>query len=177
MKKGWELTHEHLIGQTSKRDCSDEALENAYDGLLVWIPGSMEGIHPAFTMAVKRKTPALSLGLYPYTIFWCNSFVQKSLEVLDTIFDSCEKRAGRNAPHLDSLIEQQVQGVGRALWCDIEMSARRAVWGTGERPYEPEESDSPPRVDPGYVARFFADIVQLKVERGCKLHESFSDLE
>ncbi len=158
------------LNELLRKNTDPELTPDTAKGLIVWIPGSMEGIQPAFTTAVERKSFAQSLGMYPYTIFWCNNFVQKSLEVLNTIFESCEQQAGSDARHLDSLIEQQVQGVGRALWRDIEMSALRSVRGPEELPFERDEHDSSCRIKPGLVARFFADIVSLKVERGIQLH-------
>lgn len=167
---GWERTHEYLVSKLKRRKKPAKSGETDYRGILIWLPGSLEGIKPAFASAVQRKNAIKALGLYPYSIFWCNSFVEKSLEVLEIIFDSCKEQAGEDAAHLDSLIEQRVQGVGRAFWRDIEMSARRAVRGTGELPHEPDEFDTPTRVTPGYVASFLANIMKLKAETKCEVH-------
>lgn len=141
-----------------------------YKGLLVWIPGSFEGIKPAFNAAVRRKPLIKQLGLYPYNIFWCNSFVEKSMEVLQTLFEDCEKQAGGDTEHLDNLIETKLKGVGRAFWRDIEMSALRAVRGPHELPFEKGER---PHLDPlelGYVGDFLSDLMDLKDETGCEVH-------
>lgn len=165
-----ERTAGYLAGQLDPK-CDPKATnQQKYRGLLIWIPGSLEGIKPAFAAAVQRKSPIKDIGLYPYSIFWCNNFVEKSLEVLEILFESCRAQAGEDAAHLDSLIEQRVQGVGRAFWRDIEMSARRAVRGTGELPHEPDEFDDPKRLAPGYVADFLARVIKLKSDTGCEVH-------
>ncbi|WP_074220706.1 hypothetical protein [Rhodovulum sp. ES.010] len=168
--ESWDRTRGYLADKLDPKADPTEAEQNTYRGLLLWIPGSLEGIEPAFRAAVQRKAPIKALGLYPYSIFWCNNFVEKSLEVLEIIFESCKAQVGENAAHLDSLIEQRVQGVGRAFWRDIEMSARRAVRGTGELPYEPDETDAPRRLERGYLADLLADMMKLKAETGCELH-------
>ena len=144
--------------------------EKTYRGILVWIPGSLEGIKPAFASAVQRKNQIKAVGLYPYTIFWCNNFVEKSMEVMKVIFDSCEAQAGSDAAHLDELIESRVRGVGRAFWRDIELGARRALRGTGELPFEPDEEDKLSRIKKGFVGTFLKDLMDLKDETGCEIH-------
>ncbi|HEY9037684.1 MAG TPA: C1 family peptidase [Roseovarius sp.] len=170
-RSGWRRTSDYLLEKLDPKAEPSETEQTAYRGVLIWIPGSLEGIKSAFAAAVHRKAPIKALGLYPYSIFWCNSFVEKSLEVLEIIFETCKKQAGEDAAHLDSLIEQRVQGVGRAFWRDIEMGARRAVKGTGELPHEPDETDAPKRrIERGYVAEFLADIMKLKAKTGCEIH-------
>ncbi|MCK0126423.1 C1 family peptidase, partial [Gelidibacter sp. F2691] len=163
---GWSRTQEHLAPKLDpKADPSDP---DKYRGILLWIPGSLEGIKPAFSAAVARKNAIKALGLYPYTIFWCNSFVEKSLEVLESLFDSCMSQAGETAEHLDELIENRVRGVGRAFWRDIEMSAMRALKGTGELPFE-RHLDRSYSVT-GVVGDFLHSLLDLKEETGCELH-------
>ena len=169
--KSWDRTRDYLHENiNSAPDCPKAESTHDYKGVLVWIPGSLEGIKAAFGNAVNRKNLIKALGLYPYTIFWCNGFVEKSLEVLEGLFDSCEAQAGENAEHLDSLIENRVRGVGRAFWRDIEMGARRVVKGTGELPHEPDEMDRKARVAPGYVVHFLKDLFDLVDETGAELH-------
>lgn len=167
-RNSWERTRSYLAGQLQPQVKEPAKYGSPdYRGMLIWIPGSLEGIKPAFAAAVQRKNAIKDLGLYPYSIFWCNSFVGKSLEVLDIIFESCKAQAGQDAAHLDSLIEQRVQGVGRAFWRDIEMSARRAIRGTGEHPHE---IDALRPTTPGCVATLMADMIRLKQKTGCELH-------
>ena len=164
----WSHTKDYL--KTEFRKSTHKGDDQAYKGLLVWIPGSFEGIKPSFDTAVRRKPLIKALGLYPYSIFWCNSFVQKSMEVLQTLFDSCAEQAGQDAPHLDDLIESRLRGVGRAFWRDIEMSALRSVRGPEELPFEKGER---PKLDPlelGYVGDFAGSLMRLKDETGCELH-------
>lgn len=169
-KNSWARTEAYLRGHLDpKSDFSDPA-QKKYRGLLLWIPGSLEGIKPAFSAAVDRKAAIKAAGLYPYSIFWCNSFVEKSLEVLEFIFKGCKEQAGAEGAQLDDLIEQRVQGIGRAFWRDIEMSARRAVRGTGELPHEPDETDTPKRIAPGQVTELLADLLKLKDDMDCELH-------
>lgn len=167
---GWKKTCAYLEGALSRDQPAALPEAKHYSGMLVWIPGSLEGIKPAFADAVARKQRIKALGLYPYNLFWCNSFVEKSLELLELIFENCKAQAGAEAEHLDALIESSTQGVGRAFWREIEMSARRAVWGTGELPNEAEERDDPKRIDPGYVAEFLQHLIARKAEVGCGLH-------
>ncbi|MEY8840176.1 hypothetical protein AB9K41_14215, partial [Cribrihabitans sp. XS_ASV171] len=168
-KDGWERTRDHLKTVLDPQAAA-AGDDTKYRGILIWLPGSLEGIKPAFTAATQRKDRIKSLGLYPYSIFWCNSFVEKSLEVLEFIFDSCKAQAGAGAGHLDDLIEQRVQGVGRAFWRDIEMGARRALRGSGELPYERDEQDDPERVEKGHAGTFLADIIRLRQQTGCEIH-------
>ena len=168
-KNGWCRTRNYLKKRMNPR-AKPANEKNEYRGVLVWIPGSLEGIKPAFTSAVGRKTPIKDLGLYPYTVFWCNSFVEKSLEVLQSLFDSCKAQAGEDAAHLDELIENRVRGVGRAFWRDIELGARRALRGTEELPYEDFEAEGAERIKKGFVGGFLSDLVKLKQDTGCELH-------
>lgn len=141
-----------------------------YRGLLLWIPGGLDGIKSAFALAVARKTRIKELGLYPYTIFWCNSFVEKSLEVLDVIFESCKSQAGADAEHLNCLIEERVRGVGRAFWREMETSAQRVVHGTTDGPAEVCMGAEAGPSKPGYVADLLRGVMALKAELGCEVH-------
>jgi hypothetical protein len=170
MTDGWTNTCRYLAERVDPNARPADTDAPIYRGILIWIPGSLEGIKPAFTDAVQRKNGVKALGCYPYTVFWCNSFMEKSLEVLDTLFDSCKKQAGEDAAHLDSLIEQRVQGVGRAFWRDIELGAQRALRGIGELPQEADDNCPGPLIEPGYVAQMLADIWALKQETGCEVH-------
>ncbi|MCK8464965.1 C1 family peptidase [Aliiroseovarius sp. S1339] len=168
-KNGWPRTRKYLSERIDPT--ADPAnKENIYRGVLVWIPGSLEGIKPAFADAVGRKTLIKDLGLYPYTVFWCNSFVEKSLEVLQSLFDSCQEQAGENAAHLDELIENRVRGVGRAFWRDIELGARRALRGTEELPYEDFENEEVEEIKKGFVGNLLLELLQLKKDTGCEVH-------
>ncbi|WP_298566814.1 C1 family peptidase [uncultured Aliiroseovarius sp.] len=168
-KDGWSRTKSYLQDRLDP-NAEPAAEKPRYRGVLVWIPGSLEGIKPAFAAAVGRKTLIKDLGLYPYTVFWCNSFVEKSLEVLQSLFDSCEEQAGENAAHLDELIENRVRGVGRAFWRDIELGARRALRGTEELPYEDYEAEDLDHIKTGFVGSFLLDLLKLKKDTGCELH-------
>lgn len=141
-----------------------------YDGILVWIPGSFDGIRTAFDDAVQRKPRIKAAGLYPYSLFWCNGFAEKSIEVLQGLFDTCEAQAGAGAVHLDDLIENTVRGVGRAIWRDMEMAAKRAVKGQGELPFESTLSQEELEAAPGFVAEFFEELFALIAATGRELH-------
>ena len=161
---GWEKTRGYL-----QENLAAEPNEDQYRGVLVWIPGSLEDIKSAFGSAVKRKNLVKALGLYPYSVFWCNGFAEKSMQVLTGLFDSCKEQAGVDAEHLDDLIEHRVRGVGRAFWRDIELSARRAVAGPTELPYE-KDMDDQTRFEPGFVINFLKDLFQFVEDTGAELH-------
>ncbi|EPX77152.1 C1 family peptidase [Litoreibacter arenae] len=166
---GWSHTRRYLEKQFDPKASAEEKAKS-YKGVLVWIPGSLEGTKSAFDAAVQRKNIIKGLDLYPYSIFWCNNFVEKSIEVLQGLFDSCEAQAGSDAAHLDDLIESRVRGVGRAFWRDIEMGARRAVRGSGELPYEPAELDKLERIKQGFAKLCILDLIKLRHETGCEVH-------
>lgn len=166
---GWSRTRDLLEKRFDPKANAGEKATN-YKGVLVWIPGSLEGTKKAFDSAVQRKSLIKALGLYPYSIFWCNNFVEKSMEVLQGLFESSEEQAGENAAHLDDLIESRVRGVGRAFWRDIEMGARRAVRGSGELPFEPAELDKLERIKQGFAKLCILDLIKLKQDTGCEFH-------
>lgn len=166
----WKKTRKYLGKVVRPRSKLPEAEDATYRGLLLWIPGSFEGIKPAFTQAVSHKNRIKALGLYPYTVFWCNSFVEKSLEVLDVIFESCKAQAGAGAKHLDRLIEERVQGVGRAFWREMETSAQRVVHGAGDGPEEKYAASKPVAVEQGYLADLLRGVMMLRAELNCELH-------
>ena len=166
---GWTRTRDYLEAQFDPQASAGEKAKS-YKGVLVWIPGSLEGTKKAINAAVQRKNLIKEIDLYPYTIFWCNNFVEKSMEVLQGLFDSCEAQAGENAAHLDNLIENRVRGVGRAFWRDIEMGARRAVRGSGELPFEPAEIDKLQRIKQGFAKLCIVDLIKLKQDTGCEIH-------
>lgn len=166
---GWSRTL-YLLQKEFDPKASVKKKAEKYKGVLVWIPGSLEGTKKAFDAGVQRKNRIKALSLYPYSIFWCNNFVEKSLEVLEGLFESCEAQAGENAAHLDDLIEARVRGVGRAFWRDIEMGARRAIRGSGELPFEPTELDKLERIKQGYAKLCILDLIKLKQDTGCEVH-------
>lgn len=161
---GWSKTRGYLEENFETGEKNER-----YEGVLVWIPGSLEDIKTAFSEAVKRKNRIKAMGLYPYTVFWCNSFAEKSMQVLTGLFASCEEQAGEDAQHLDDLIENRVRGVGRAFWRDIELSARRAVAGPTDLPYEKDEDDLT-RFTPGFVINFVKDLFEFVQRSGAELH-------
>lgn len=101
----------------------------SHRGVVLWIPGSLETLEQSFGLAVARKSWLQELGLYPLNVFWCNDFAEHAIEILGGVFRDCEKMAGPDAAHLDDLIEERAQGLGRAFWRDIEEAARRSVQG------------------------------------------------
>ncbi|WP_027235663.1 C1 family peptidase [Leisingera caerulea] len=163
---GWKRTRALLEERLEPKTRSGPA-ETLCKGVLLWIPGSAEGIKPAFDAAVLRKDRIEALGLYPYTIFWCNSFVETSMDVLRFIFDDAETQTGKGAEHLDRLIETRVRGIGRAIWREVETCAEKAVRGPAEHP-GPRAAIRP--LGLGYVSRFLRDLMQLKERTGCQLH-------
>lgn len=140
-----------------------------YKGVLLWIPGSLEGIKSAFSTAVRRKRQIKSLGLYPYTLFWCNGFAETSIEVLQGLFETCKAQAGEEAEHLDELIETHVSGIGRAIWRDIEQAARRAVAGLTELPQHVEGGNASSK-EIGFVSNFLKELIAFSCETGSELH-------
>ncbi len=176
MTDGWRTTLDYLKTDMSP-NCSkgkgarpkdiNKQESDPYRGLLLWIPGSLEGIGPAFMKATRLKSQIKNLNLYPYTVFWCNNFVEKSLEVLTSIFDSSTAQVGSKGKELDALIEQTVRGVGRAFWRDIERGARRSVRGVTELPEEPDDRSSGA---PGILSGFFDDLLELVTKQKAELH-------
>ncbi|WP_324754101.1 C1 family peptidase [Roseovarius sp. Pro17] len=91
------------------------------------LPGSLLGIGAAFLSEVRRR-PALEdgLGMYPYTLFWCNDMVESTTSVLAHLFDTAVEKVGVHSPDLNDEIEVATSGIGRAFWRDIKRAARRA---------------------------------------------------
>lgn len=168
---GWSRTRDYLC-QTFKtsQDAEPASGQPPYKGVLVWIPGSFEGIERAFGAAAQRKNRIKSMGLYPYSLFWGNGFAEKSVELLQGLFKSCEEQAGSTAEHLDALIENEVRGVGRAIWRDMEMAAKRAIAGLRELPLENLRDRDQGDVEPGPVADFFEELLRLAETSGTELH-------
>ncbi|MGR3320710.1 MAG: hypothetical protein ACU0DK_02130 [Pseudooceanicola sp.] len=166
---GWGKTRDHLRDTLGKTKHTMAGVVQRR-GVLLWLPGTLDGIKAEFQRAVHRKKAIKALGLYPYSIFWCHTFVEKSREVLTGLFDSCVEQAGADAAHLDDLIENRVRGVGRAFWRDIEIAARRSIAGTGELPFEADDQDGHPRLKPGFVMPLVRDLFDLVAERNAELH-------
>ncbi|MDC0657174.1 hypothetical protein N6L27_04105 [Leisingera sp. SS27] len=163
----WGKTCAYLKGTLTPKRTKTAESEHNYKGVLLWIPGSLEGIKPSFDAAASRKHAIKKLDLYPYSVFWCNSFAKTSLEIFEVLFDDCEQRAGERAQHLDALIEERVRGIGRAFWREIETSAKKTVRGPTEHPTEPLQTDGP---WPGFVTCFLRDLMELKDETQCEMH-------
>ncbi|WP_171186523.1 C1 family peptidase [Ruegeria sp. HKCCC2117] len=164
---GWAKTCAYLKDTLKSKRKKLAKSEQPYKGVLVWIPSSLEGIKPAFDAAVSRKRAIKDLELYPYSVFWCNSFAETSLEVFDVLFDDCAQQAGERAQHLDALIEERVRGIGRAFWREIETSAKKTLRGPTEHPTEPPQTDDD---WPGYVTCFLRDLIALKDQTQCEIH-------
>lgn len=173
----WPTTLEHLRGVledeagtgAAKAGDTGEGRAAPRRGVLLWIPGSLEGIAPAVESAILRKNEIAGLGLYSYNLFWCNQFVEKSLEVLTHVFDSAHARVGAMGPQLDALIEMQLRGIGRAFWRDMEQGARRAVHGTPDLPEENDECPMP-AIGPGPVVALLRDMMALTAAPDRELH-------
>lgn len=168
---GWSKTRRYL-SETFKasHDADLNSHKRRYKGVLVWIPGSFEGIQHAFGAAAQRKNRIKGMDLYPYTLFWGNGFAGKSIELLQGLFKSCEEQAGSTAEHLDTLIENEVRGVGRAIWRDMEMAAKRAIAGLRELPLENLHDMDEGDVEPGPIADFFEELLSLIESSGTELH-------
>lgn len=168
---GWSTTHRYLRETFKTSQYADLPSDKPrYKGVLVWIPGSFEGIKQAFGAAAQRKNQIKSMGLYPYNLFWCNGFAEKSIEVLQGLFKSCEEQAGSTAQHLDTLIEDEVRGVGRAIWRDMEMAAKRAITGLRELPIESVREIDEGNAAPGHIADFFEELLDLVESSKIELH-------
>lgn len=155
IEDGWDTTLTYL------RRTINAPKEDAcpYRGVLVWIPGSLEGIKSAFDAAATRKGRIKDLGLYPYSLFWCNSFLDGTLDVFDFIFDQCSAQTGTESEHLDNLIERRARGLGRAFWREVLANARRAVRGPVEN-----------SIRAGILGRFLGDLIELRAQTGCEIH-------
>lgn len=168
---GWSKTHRYLCETFKTSHYPDLTSDKPrYKGLLVWIPGSFEGIKQAFGAAAQRKNQIKGMGLYPYNLFWCNGFAEKSIEVLQGLFKSSEEQAGSAAEHLDTLIENEVRGVGRAIWRDMEMAAKRAITGLRELPIESVREIDEGTAAPGHIACFFEELLDLVESTKTELH-------
>ena len=161
-EKVWPKTRQYL----SECLAGKKSKEKKYDGILIWISGSLEGIKPSFAAAARRKNMIKAARLYPYSVFWCNSFAENSLETLTGLFDIYKDQVGDDSEQLDALIENRIRGIGRAFWRDFKLSAYRAVWGEREHSCH-HKTGSPPQ---GYIGQFLADLIRLRKETGCQIH-------
>jgi len=160
----WQKTAAYLstaLSRERRKNSAPPKKAADYRGILVWIPGSLEGIKTAFELAALRKNTIKSLGLYPYSIFWCSRFVDKSMEVLGTVFRGCKEQAGEDQKHLDLVIEDSISGIGRAFWRDLERGAAEAVT------HAPDGRNGSL---PGPAGDILLDIVRLCEETGAELH-------
>jgi len=58
----WDRTQNYLTEQVDPNADPTEPDQTKYRGLLIWLPGSLEGIKSAFAAAVQRKGPTKELG-------------------------------------------------------------------------------------------------------------------
>ncbi|MGQ7846029.1 hypothetical protein ACUNV4_16220 [Granulosicoccus sp. 3-233] len=156
LPENWCQTRRHL----------EEKLGKSYDGVLLWIPGSLESIEEAFESATRIKDMAKSRRLFPYVVFWCSTFVDKSMELITTIFDSCADQAGADSVEMNALIEERLQGVGRAIWRDIEWSAARSVSGIKSSPHHDADTNG----SRGHVASLVTTLLEMKRQTNTELH-------
>ncbi len=91
------------------------------------LPGSLLGIDAAFSAEVDRR-PGLEdgVGVYPYTLFWCNDMVESTSAVLEHLFNTAVDKVGALSPNLNAEIEAATSGIGRAFWRDIKNAAECA---------------------------------------------------
>ncbi len=156
-----EKTLSHLDTRLSPEDPE----RKNYRGVVLWISGSLEGMKEAFSGGVRRKKWFQENGFFLINVFWCNDFVDQSMDVLDSIIDEAVEQAGEEAEHLDQLIEDSARGIGRAFWRDIEHAAQRAVAGIAEHPRRyamPEQS--------GYVCTLLDRLTEQAETCGTSLH-------
>ncbi|MGI9436365.1 MAG: C1 family peptidase [Geminicoccaceae bacterium] len=98
-----------------------------YQHVLLWLAGGIESTKQAFTYAAKMKPRWTERGIYPINVIWCTDFVEQAKVVLDHVFKLAEAQAGETAAELDFLIEQKMQGIGRAFWRDVQRAATEAA--------------------------------------------------
>lgn len=134
-------------------------------GVLLWIPGTLEGLEEAVERGVGQKAFAERNGLYYYTILWCCDFVEAAMDLLRGAFAKTRSRVGDELSLRDQLIEHSVRGMGRAFWRDVEAGARRAVWGTDEGAGVRNS-----RGLNGHLARFVRVLYRILDARRLKLH-------
>lgn len=164
-RKTWSLTRERLE-EILPRTATAKAGNRPRKGILLWIAGSFEGIGLAMEAALVRKRNVEARGLYPYHLFWCNSFTPESFDVLTSIADSAYAQVGALGPTLDALIETKLRGVGRAFWRDIKRGARRAALG----PSDGIDGGPARASDGGPAAEAFLGMLDLANRFACELH-------
>ncbi|MDV7143983.1 C1 family peptidase [Tropicimonas sp. TH_r6] len=132
-----ELVDKMMDFLDARLDATKNTPERRYHGVVVWFAGSLETIDEGFPAAVRRKKWLQEQGLFLITVFWCNDFVEQAMGVLQQVFAECRELAGKDADHLDRLIETRARGIGRAFWRDIERAAERSVEGVFDFPRDP----------------------------------------
>ncbi len=165
-----EIMSETTLNYLSQK-LTGKAAENKrdYDGILLWIPGNLEGLKQTVEHAVRRKTASKELGLYPINLIWSSDFVEDAMESITAIFEKCVEQVGKNARHLDYVIENNVRGIGRAYWKSLERSARRSA--KGRKPAKSRSGkDSSDGRELGIIAEFINDCASLCAKRNVKLH-------
>ncbi len=110
-----------------KWDAKAESDKRGYRGVILRFGGSVLGLKEMAAQIAREKPLAKERGLYPYTIAWCNDFVEHTEPVLNSIFEEAHKQIGQRGDQLDELIEERVHGIGRAFWRDVGRAAYRSA--------------------------------------------------
>lgn len=106
------------IDNLCKRLASNES-----NGLVLSLPGVMEGEVTSFHRAIRLKNSLQPHGLDLLACFWSTNFAAEMQAVLKDIFNRCRQRVGDAVDSLDQLFEETARGAGQAFWRDIERQA------------------------------------------------------
>jgi len=124
----------------SEVETTAAALRKTPRPVVLMIQGSLLGMTRAFDFEIRRRAVVeaarISPRLFPYSLFWCNDFVDSSTAVLTRLFDEAVAQAGPRGPALETAIERATHGIGRAFWRDIKRAA-----DTATRRNDPSDTD------------------------------------
>ncbi len=100
--------------------------------------GSLFGLQAGIAHEIRRRPTVEAVGLYPYTVFWCNDAFDSTSLVLDHLFEKAVQKVGPFDPTLDDTIERDTAPIGRAFWRDV----KAAAWRAGSHRRDGREGDA-----------------------------------
>jgi hypothetical protein len=127
VRSGAFVSTQNTLKETLKLLKDDARSETPYQGVLLTFAGALHGLKEATDHVARWKRLVRDVRWYPFTVIWCSDYADQARGVLEGVFREAEGRAGRPGPVLDRTIEELANGVGRALWRDIERAARRGA--------------------------------------------------
>jgi len=106
--------------------------ENGYRHLLLYAHGGLNSASSSARRIAAMRDVFKRNGIYPIHLMWETGFTEELADVLKEVFMRSKARVGFGRDALDWAIEKFAGGIGRKVWSQMKLDARRAFAADGD---------------------------------------------